>query len=323
MPRLFNHFLIVSLFFSMLLCSTSNVVLKLKLNSETTPADYSYLEESDMLIDKDDLWLHYLLYSASFMIGSFIIWAIVRFCLVVPRYKKIQQMEQHYKLLKTEYKSERKLMSSQQEITVSSSSKSERSMLRTTSDVSRTHWSDIPSSLKSDKPKIKVKSEPIIAEKQLPPTRIQPKVHIPEKGPILISDNSNYEEIGNIIEDIYSSQQPSAPQPVAQGPPVIQNAPDKSIKSARLFSEEMEDAVPFNTVPMSMMSDAGRGLQLQAAQPQSDEEDQTPISTETKEKTTEESVDTEEEKGSAEAGKTSSSTEHENEENEEDQIYKT
>jgi len=50
----------------------------------------------------------------------------VRFCLVVPRYKKIQQMEQHCKLVKNEYKSERELMSGQKEIVVSAEEKSER-----------------------------------------------------------------------------------------------------------------------------------------------------------------------------------------------------
>uniref|UniRef100_A0A914KSW3 Candidate secreted effector n=1 Tax=Meloidogyne incognita TaxID=6306 RepID=A0A914KSW3_MELIC len=310
MPRLFNYFLIGALLFSMPVCSMSN----LPANSATQTMDYSHFEESDMLLDKDDEWLHYLLYSASFMIGSFIIWAIVRFCLVVPRYKKIQQMEQHYNLVKNEYKSERELMSGQKEIVVSAEEKSERSVLATTSDLSR-NYSDIPSSLKSDKPKIK--KEPVVAETDRS-ARFRPKLHTTDKGPILVSDSSNYEEIGNVhVDDIYSApQQPSVPENLPKLSP-----PTKSIKSAKLFSDEMEDAVPFNTVPMSMLSDAGRGLKLQQTAAQL-EEDQTPFSVETKEKATEES--TEEEKGSTEGGMTtSSSTEHEKEENEDDQIYKT
>jgi len=81
MPRLFNYFLIGALLFSMPVCSMSN----LPANSATQTMEwvsflftilkihfsrsYSHFEESDMLLDKDDEWLHYLLYSASFMIG--------------------------------------------------------------------------------------------------------------------------------------------------------------------------------------------------------------------------------------------------------------
>jgi len=101
-------------------------------------------------------------------------------------------MEQHCKLVKNEYKSERELMSGQKEIVVSAEEKSERvknfekfskknffkSVLATTSDLSR-NYSDIPSSLKSDKPKIK--KEPVIAETDKS-ARFRPKVHTKDKG---------------------------------------------------------------------------------------------------------------------------------------------
>ncbi|CAK5103730.1 unnamed protein product [Meloidogyne enterolobii] len=87
-------------------------------------------------------------------------------------------MEQYYKLLKNEYKSERELMSGQKEIVVSAEEKSERSVLATTSDLSR-NYSDIPSSLKSDKPKIK--KEPVVAETNKS-VRLRPKLHTTDKG---------------------------------------------------------------------------------------------------------------------------------------------
>ncbi|KAF7634750.1 hypothetical protein Mgra_00005784 [Meloidogyne graminicola] len=275
-------------------------------NKKAVFSAYSIINGGEQLEYDDKMSLYYLIGSFCFMIVSNVIWALVRFCLVVPRNRKIQQLEQHYKLLEVEYKSERILMSSKKETSISSGSKTDRvlslnfctdsliealaKLVVTSSEASRSSWSNVPSSLKSEKAMINVKPVAVSPKKTSPIAPKRQPVKKEEQGPILVSENSNYEEIGN-LDDIYSF--PS-------------KAPDKSVKSAKLFSDEMTDAVPF-----SMLSDGGRGIPFQPTQiskASKKKKSSTPQSTE---------ESTEEEKGPAGKGKTNSSSS----ESEED-IYK-